>query len=71
MRVVTVVLILSAAPMAVSAQQKTPWGDPDLQGVWSNQTPIPLERPLALADKATFTEAESAEIERIARAACR
>jgi hypothetical protein len=64
MRVVTLVLILSAVPMAVSAQQRTPWGDPDLQGIWSNQTPVPLERPAALADKATFTEAEAAEVER-------
>ena len=64
MRVVTLVLILSVAPLVVSAQQRTPWGDPDLQGIWSNQTPIPLERPAALADKATFTEAEAAEIER-------
>jgi hypothetical protein len=64
MRVVTLVLILSAAPMAVNAQQRTPWGDPDLQGIWSNQTPIPLERPPALAGKATFTEAEAAEVER-------
>jgi hypothetical protein len=54
MRVVTLVLMLSAAPMAVSAQQRTPWGDPDLQGIWSNQTRIPLERPPALAGKATL-----------------
>ncbi len=64
MRVVTLVLILLAAPLAVRAQQSTPWGDPDLQGIWSNQTPIPLERPSALADKATFTEAEAADVER-------
>ena len=25
---------------------KTPWGDPDLQGVWSGTTPTPLERPV-------------------------
>ena len=66
MRVVTLILILSVAPMAVSAQQRAPLGDPDLQGIWSNQTPIPLERPPALADKATFTEAEAAEVERTA-----
>ena len=23
----------------------TPWGDPDLQGVWANDTSTPLERP--------------------------
>src|SRR5262247_4408139 len=24
---------------------KTPWGDPDLQGVWNNATSTPLQRP--------------------------
>jgi hypothetical protein len=48
--------------------QTTPWGDPDLQGVWSNLAPIPLERPAALADKPFFTEAEAAEVEKNALA---
>jgi hypothetical protein len=38
----------------------TPWGDPDLQGVYTNQTPVPLERPRALGDKAFFSEEEVA-----------
>ena len=37
---------------------KTPWGDPDLQGVWTNSTTTPLERPADLADKAVLTEEE-------------
>jgi hypothetical protein len=44
--------------------QTTPWGDPDLQGVWSNQTPVPLERPAALAGKPYYTDAEASEIEK-------
>ena len=43
---------------------KTPWGDPDLQGIWSNQTPTPLERPDALAGKATLSEDEAAQFEK-------
>ena len=35
----------------LGSPHKTPWGDPDLQGIWSNQTPTPLERPDALAGK--------------------
>ena len=35
---------------------QTPWGDPDLQGVWDFRTLTPLERPEALADKAFLTE---------------
>jgi hypothetical protein len=41
-------LIVLVAPVFVRAQE-TAWGDPDLQGVWTNQTPVPLERPEALA----------------------
>jgi hypothetical protein len=49
---------------STAAAQTTPWGDPDLQGVWSNQTPVPLERPAPLGDKAFFTKEEAAEFQR-------
>ena len=39
--------------------QKTPWGDPDLQGKWSNATLTPLQRPADLGDKQFFTEEEA------------
>lgn len=39
--------------------QQTPWGDPDLQGRWSNATLTPLQRPADLADKAFFTPEEA------------
>ena len=58
-----VALALLVVP-AVVAAQTTSWGDPDLQGVWSNQTPIPLERPAALADKPYYTAEEAADIEK-------
>ena len=48
----------------VAAAQTTPWGDPDLQGIWSNQTPTPLERPAPLANKPFLTKQEAAEIEK-------
>ena len=38
----------------------TPDGQPDLQGIWSNATLTPLERPRELGDKQFFTEAEAA-----------
>ena len=60
---ISIVALLSAATLLGSAH-KTPWGDPDLQGIWSNQTPTPLERPDALAAKHTLTEEEAAEFER-------
>jgi hypothetical protein len=41
---------------------RTPWGDPDLQGLWPG-TPmmgVPMERPRALADRAQLSDAEVA-----------
>jgi hypothetical protein len=46
---------------------RTPWGDPDLEGLWSNQTATPLERPDALADATTLTPEEAEEREEAAR----
>ena len=64
MRAIGLLIILALASPAVGFAQTTPWGDPDLQGVWSNQTPVPLERPAALANKPTFTKQEAAEVEK-------
>ena len=43
---------------------RTPDGQPDLQGTWTNTTITPLERPADLAGKAFFTEQEAAEYEK-------
>ncbi len=42
---------------AWSAPQ-TAWGDPDLQGVWTNATTTPLERPDDLGDQVVLTGEE-------------
>jgi hypothetical protein len=61
----------SFATVAVVAQSshrplpRTPWGDPDLQGVWSNATITPFERPTTLAGKQVLTEEEAAELEKL------
>jgi len=39
---------------------RTSYGDPDLQGYWTNHSMLPLERPKELGDKARFTEKELA-----------
>jgi hypothetical protein len=41
--------------------RRTPWGDPDLQGLWNNSTTTPLERPADLAGKEVLTDRELAE----------
>ena len=64
MRAFVLAFALSAVLPCAAAAQTTPWGDPDLQGVWSNQTPVPLERPAPLANKPFFTKAEAAEVEK-------
>ena len=40
---------------------RTAWGDPDLQGVWNNNTVVPLQRPADLAERETLTDEEVAE----------
>jgi hypothetical protein len=41
---------------------RTADGQPDLQGVWANNTATPLERPEALAGKEALTDEELAEL---------
>ena len=36
----------------------TPWGQPDLQGIWLDEFDTPFERPAQYADKEFFTEDE-------------
>jgi hypothetical protein len=42
---------------------RTPYGDPDLQGLWTNATGTPFERPGELSGKQVLTEEEAAEYE--------
>ena len=46
------------------AVPRTADGHPDLQGIWTNATITPVERPSALAGKATLTDAEAAAAEK-------
>ena len=68
----TVIAVVSLAPVALAGQAQTattdtwtpphtPWGDPDLQGIWDLRTLTPLERPSELAGREFFTEEEAAE----------
>ncbi len=52
----------SAAP---AEALKTPWGEPDLQGIWTDETATPLQRPAKYADKESFSEAERADLDRV------
>jgi len=42
---------------------RTPWGHPDLQGLWTNSTITPLERPAAFAGREFLTDEEARKLE--------
>jgi hypothetical protein len=47
-----------AASGLVPAPLKTPWGEPDLQGIWTDEFDTPLQRPAKYANQEFFTDAE-------------
>jgi hypothetical protein len=61
-------VLLGPAPAAGQTKAwtapRTPDGQPDLQGYWSNATLTPLERPTELAGKPFLTEQEAAAYEK-------
>ena len=52
-------------PFSASGQEvlRTPWGDPDLQGLWTGSTLTPLERPQEFSDQEFLTEEEAVALE--------
>jgi hypothetical protein len=50
---------LKAAPL------KTAWGEPDLQGIWTDEGETPLQRPAKYASQEFFTEAQRAELDQV------
>ena len=53
----------AAAQTSEGTPSRTPWGDPDLQGIWNNATITPLQRPESLGDQAFLTAEEIAAME--------
>jgi len=54
-------ILLQAATAQNYAPPKTPWGDPDLQGMWPGNFGVPLQRPENLGTRTTLTDAEFAQ----------
>jgi hypothetical protein len=52
------------APTASGAALKTPWGEPDLQGIWTDEFDTPLQRPAKYANQEYFTEAQRDELDK-------
>lgn len=71
----TGITVIVATVVSVAGQgsgwtaPRTPWGDPDLQGIWTNEaTSTPMERPERIGNREFYTDAEMAELEKQAMA---
>src|SRR5580692_11340617 len=53
--------LMAQSPKATYTPPKTPWGDPDLQGVWPGNMGVPMQRPVALGARTTLTNEEFAK----------
>jgi hypothetical protein len=58
------VALQSSDTTAQDQAPKTSWGDPDLQGIWTDETTTPFQRPARFADQEFFTEEQRAELDR-------
>jgi hypothetical protein len=71
MAAVSLAIVAAQTPTASSTAPvpKTSWGEPDLQGLWSDEYQVPLQRPAKYAGKEFFTDEERAALdqERIAK----
>jgi hypothetical protein len=57
-------LLATSAMTAQNGAPMTPWGEPDLQGIWTVESDTPLQRPAKYANEEFFTPAERAELDR-------
>src|ERR1700691_4102068 len=57
---------LAQAPAAsvMAPALKTRWGEPDLQGIWTDEFDTPLQRPGKYANQEFFTEAQRQELDK-------
>ena len=63
---VIVFLKLGTVPFTGQAGRAltTPWSEPDLQGIWTDEYQTPLQRPARFGDRAFLTEEERAELDK-------
>jgi hypothetical protein len=50
-------------PAATGQTLKTPWGEPDVQGIWTDEFDTPLQRAGKYANQEFFTEAQREELD--------
>ncbi|HWN49829.1 MAG TPA: hypothetical protein VNO18_08395 [Xanthobacteraceae bacterium] len=54
----------AASVAAPASALKTLWGEPDLQGIWTDETDTPLQRSPKYANQEFFTEAQREELDK-------
>jgi hypothetical protein len=54
----------SAKSAATAQALQTPWGEPDLQGIWTDESDTPLQRSPKYANQEFFTEAQRTELDK-------
>jgi hypothetical protein len=57
-------VIAATVPVAGQESFRTPWGDPDLQGIWTTEFDTPLQRAARYGNREFFTEAERAQLDK-------
>src|SRR6516165_1623065 len=58
------VLAASEKAPAAASGLKTPWGEPDLQGIWTDESDTPLQRSPKFANQEFFTQEQRADLDR-------
>jgi hypothetical protein len=66
-------LIVAMLVVSLAASMKSPaaapalhtsWGEPDLQGIWTDESDTPLQRPAKYASQEVYTEAQRRELDK-------
>ena len=61
-------VVTLAIPAAAQAPKpwthaKTPWGDPDIQGIWPGNVGVPMQRPATMGERTALNDQEFAQRE--------
>jgi len=61
---VIVAVKLASVAVAGQAPPRTAWGEPDLQGIWTNEFDVPLQRAARYGNREFLTDEERAEVDK-------
>src|SRR5207249_794499 len=60
-----IVAVIGTQTSAQAPTLKTPWGEPDLQGIWAVEYDTPFQRSARFANQEFFTDEQRAEFDRV------